>query len=204
MNYTYGTGATDVNEFFRIKRSWSKVKDKIVNDYIDCYLKTVHSLQRPILIVDGFAGPGRFGDDTAGSPVIICEAIMKSWRRAQSISCLFADAHPGHREAMKQNLSRYIRAGLTGAPYEECADAVTRALDVGAGSTVFFYLDPYEIKDLEFEMLRSIYERERRRSTEVFDQLQLSDFYAHERQLEVRRSDQPKLRAKLKNQKQRQ
>ena len=78
MNYTYGTGATDVNEFFRIKRSWSKVKDKIVNDYIDCYLKTVHSLQRPILIVDGFAGPGRFGDDTAGSPVIICEAIMKS------------------------------------------------------------------------------------------------------------------------------
>ena len=89
---------------------------------------------------------------------------------------------------MKQNLSRYIRAGLTGAPYEECADAVTRALDVGAGSTVFFYLDPYGIKDLEFEMLRSIYERERRRSTEVFDQLQLSDFYAHERQLEVRRS----------------
>ena len=92
---------------------------------------------------------------------------MKSWRRAQSISCLFADAHPGHREAMKQNLSRYIRAGLTEAPYEECADAVTRALDVGAGSTVFFYLDPYGIKDLEFEMLRSIYERERRRSTEV-------------------------------------
>ena len=30
MNYTYGTGATDVNDFFRIKRSWSKVKDKIL------------------------------------------------------------------------------------------------------------------------------------------------------------------------------
>jgi three-Cys-motif partner protein len=167
MNYTYGTGSTDVNEFFRIKRSWSKVKDKIVNDYIDCYLKTVHNLQRPILIVDGFAGPGLFGDDTAGSPVIICEAIIKSWKPGKSISCLFADAHPGHREALKRNLNGYIRTGLTEPPYEECAEAVTRALDVGAGSTIFFYLDPYGIKDLEFEMLRSIYERERRRSTEV-------------------------------------
>jgi hypothetical protein len=37
MDYTYGTGPSDVDEFFRVKRSWSKIKDKIVGDYIDCY-----------------------------------------------------------------------------------------------------------------------------------------------------------------------
>jgi three-Cys-motif partner protein len=167
MDYTYGTGPSDVDEFFRVKRSWSKIKDKIVGDYIDCYLKTVHNLQRPILIVDGFAGPGRFGDETSGSPLIICNAITKRWTGQPRTSCLFADAHSGHRAALERNLSDYIQASMTETPYEECVQAVTRALDVGAGSTIFFYLDPYGIKDLEFEMLRMIYERDRRRSTEV-------------------------------------
>jgi len=88
-----------VDEFFRTKRSWSKVKDKIVSDYVDCYLKTVHNLQRPILIVDGFAGPGRFGDDTDSSPLIICNAISKLSKGRVAMRCLFADAHPGHRAA---------------------------------------------------------------------------------------------------------
>src|SRR5207237_1095225 len=43
----------------------------------------------------------------------------------------------------------------------------TRAFDLGTGCTVLFYLDPYGIKDLEFEMLKQIYARDTRRSTEV-------------------------------------
>jgi len=167
MDYRYGSGSDEVDEFFRAKRSWSKVKDKIVSDYIDCYLKTVHNLQRPILIVDGFAGPGRFGDDTPGSPLIICNAISKWSAGRAGMSCLFADAHPGHRAALKRNLAEYIRRGISELPYAECVQALTRALELGAGSTVLFYLDPYGIKDLEFDMVRQIYERNPKRSTEV-------------------------------------
>ena len=167
MDYRYGSGPDEVDEFFRAKRSWSKVKDKIVGDYIDCYLKTVRNLQRPILIVDGFAGPGRFGDDMAGSPLIICNAISERSKGRAGMSCLFADAHPGHRAALERNLAEYIRRGMSEPPYEECAQALTRALEIGAGSTVFFYLDPYGIKDLEFDMVRQIYERNTKRSTEV-------------------------------------
>ena len=167
MDYRYGSGPDEVDEFFRAKRSWSKVKDKIVGDYIDCYLKTVRNLQRPILIVDGFAGPGRFGDDMAGSPLIICNAISERSKGRAGMSCLFADAHPGHRAALERNLAEYIRRGMSEPPYEECAQALTRALEIGAGSTVFFYLDPYGIKDLEFDMVRQIYERDTKRSTEV-------------------------------------
>lgn len=167
MEYRYGSGPDDVDKFFRIKRSWSKVKDKIVGDYIDCYLKTVHNLQRPILIVDGFAGPGRFGDDTDGSPLIICSAISVRSKGQAGMSCLFADTHPGHRAALERNLAEYISCGMSEAPFEDCAQALTRALDLGAGSTLFFYLDPYGIKDLDFDMVRQIYERNTNRSTEV-------------------------------------
>jgi three-Cys-motif partner protein len=167
MDTRYGSKPDEVDEFFKTKRSWSNVKDRIVGDYIECYLKTVQHLQRPILIVDGFAGPGRFGDGTDGSPLIICNAISKRQQGRATMSCLFSDTRPAHRAALKHILEPYIRSGLAEPPHEECSQALTRALELGAGSTLFFYLDPYGIKDLEFEMVRQIYQRDERRSTEI-------------------------------------
>jgi len=165
VNYQYGSGPDEVDEFFREKRSWSKVKDKIVGDYIDCYLKTVKYLGRPILIVDAFAGPGRFGDGTDGSPLMICKAMGN--HSSKRGTCLFADVSAGHRAALEDNLSEYIAAGICDRPYEDCEGALTRAIEIGSGSTIFFYLDPYGIKDLEFEIVKQIYERDVKRSTEV-------------------------------------
>lgn len=167
MDYRYGSKADEVDEFFRAKRPWSNVKDAIVGNYIACYLKTVQNLRRRILIVDGFSGPGRFGDDTPGSPLIICNAIRATAKGKVGIGCLFAEAHPGHRAALAEALAEHIKSGVCEKPYTDCAEALTRALELGAGATLFFYLDPYGIKDLDFEMVRQIYERDTRESTEV-------------------------------------
>src|SRR5260370_12884157 len=167
MDYRYGSGPDQVDEFFRTKRSWSKVKDEILGHYIDCYLKTVQHLQRRIIIVDGFAGPGVFGDDTPGSPLIICKSISDNATGRGGIGCLFADAHPGHRAALERNLALYIKAGVSAAPFSDWSAAVARALELGAGATLFFYLDPYGIKELDFDMVRQSDERDARKSTEV-------------------------------------
>lgn len=167
LDYRYGSQSDEIDEFFRGKRSWSKVKDEILGKYIDCYLKTVQHRGRPILIVDGFAGPGIFGDDSHGSPLIVCKTISARDKGRVGIGCLFADAHPGHRAALERNLAPYIASGVAEKPYTDCAEALSRALQVGAGSTLFFYLDPYGIKDLEFDMVRQIYERAPNQSTEV-------------------------------------
>jgi three-Cys-motif partner protein len=167
VSYKYGAGPDEIDEFFRAKRSWSNVKDKIVGDYIDCYLKTVHNLQRPILLVDGFSGPGIFGDGTLGSPLIICNSIRERSKGSSAMSCLFADSRPGHRQALEKNLQEHIKAGVSEAPLLDCSKALTRALEIGNKSTIFFYLDPYGIKDLEFDTVRQIYERNKNQSTEV-------------------------------------
>ncbi len=167
MDYTYGTRANEVHPFFRTKREWSKVKDRIVGSYITCYLRTIQLRRRPILIVDAFAGPGRFGDGFEGSPLIICQAIEKAPKRGVGIGCLFSDAHLAHRIALENCLGHYISSGISGKPLPNSSEALTKAIEIGEGSTLFFYLDPYGIKDLDFDMVRQIYERDTSQSTEV-------------------------------------
>jgi three-Cys-motif partner protein len=164
----YGPGPNQIDEFFKEKRQWSETKDKILGDYIDCYLKTVTGRHQPIIIVDGFAGPGKFGDDTDGSPLIICKAIdRRSSRTDVGIGCVFADNKAVHRQALEILIENYIQKGIASRPLMSFSEALTYALKIGSGSTLFFYLDPYGIKDMEFDTVRQIYDRSPSQSTEV-------------------------------------
>lgn len=163
----YGDGPQQIHEFFRAKREWSKVKDRIVGAYIVAYLKTVQHRRRPIIIVDAFAGPGKFGDGTEGSPLIVSRAIDEMGKASVGIACLFADSHPPHRAALEQNLAPYIEKGIAEKPLSDFSAVLTRALSVGKGATLFFYLDPYGIKELDFDTVKLIYDRDAGQSTEV-------------------------------------
>lgn len=163
----YGTHADEVHPFFRKKREWSKVKDRILSDYITCYLKTIQHRGRPIIIVDAFSGPGRFGDGSEGSPLIICGAIGKVPKRGVGIACLFSDSHPAHRVALEDCLTDHIKNGVAGKPLSDFSETLSCALQGGKSSTLFFYLDPYGIRDLDFETVRQICERDTSQSTEV-------------------------------------
>ena len=168
MMNRYGSNPDQIHPFFKEKREWSKVKDRIVRDYVTCYLKTITHRGRPIIIVDAFAGPGRFGDGTDGSPLIICKAIESAASRGGvGTACLFADSHPAHRVALSKNLASYIKTQIADEPLADFSDAMSRALGLGSGSTLFFYLDPFGIKELRFDTVRQIYQRNKRQSTEV-------------------------------------
>ena len=65
------------DDFFEGKRPWSKIKDEVLEKYMTPYLVKVNTRRQPILLIDGYAGPGIFGDDTIGSPIIMCEAAEK-------------------------------------------------------------------------------------------------------------------------------
>lgn len=164
----YGVNANQIDPFFKEKRQWSETKDKILGEYIDCYLKTVYRRHQPIIIIDAFSGPGTFGDDTDGSPLIICKAIDRRASRTDvGIGCIFADNQAAHRQALEVSIASYIQRGMAAKPLTSFSEALTYALEIGKGSTLFFYLDPYGIKELEFDTVRQIYERKPNQSTEV-------------------------------------
>src|SRR5436305_12171705 len=61
------------DDFFEGKRPWSKIKDGVLGKYMEPYLAKVNTRGQPILLIDGYAGPGVFEDNTLGSPLIMCE-----------------------------------------------------------------------------------------------------------------------------------
>ena len=168
LEIQYGSRSDQVDPFFKEKREWSPVKDRILGDYIVCYLKTVYRRHRPVIIVDAFSGPGKFGDNKDGSPLIICKAIDRLASTADvGIRCVFADKQLAHREALGVTIATYIERGIAAKPLSDFSEALTYTLSTGATSTLFFYLDPYGIKELEFDTVRQIYERGPSESTEV-------------------------------------
>ncbi len=66
------------DDFFAGKRPWSKIKDKVLGSYMKPYIAKAVKRGKPLLLIDGYAGPGVFGDGTAGSPMLMCQAAEQN------------------------------------------------------------------------------------------------------------------------------
>lgn len=100
-----GRQMTDLdNEFFQGKRPWSKIKDKVLGGYMPAYLRKVTKLERPILLIDGYAGPGVFDDGFPGSPLIMCKAAEQHSKN--QYRALFVNHNEEHHEKLTAILKK--------------------------------------------------------------------------------------------------
>ena len=58
-------------DFFKGKKPWSEIKDAVIGSYLPPYLRKVAQLEKHIVLVDAFAGRGKYEDGSAGSPLMI-------------------------------------------------------------------------------------------------------------------------------------
>jgi three-Cys-motif partner protein len=141
--------------FFEKKRDWSKRKDLILAYYLKPYLAKVGKLRRPILIVDGFAGPGRYGDGTTGSPLIICSAVQAALSYARvPISVLCVEEDDDLHQQLAALLSQFPFAATRHTAFLEALPEVERLAQT---HTVFLYVDPYAIEGLQWEAMDRIF-----------------------------------------------
>jgi hypothetical protein len=98
-------------DFFRGKRLWSLIKDAVLRDNVRPYLTKVNQLRRPILLVDGNAGPGVFEDGMEGSPLIMCQQAEEVLHG--NYSAIFVNQGAGHHVQLTNTLNE--RGLLTAA-----------------------------------------------------------------------------------------
>lgn len=153
------------DNFFEGKRPWSKIKDQVLRDYMSPYLAKVNLLGTPILLIDGYAGPGIFKDSTVGSPIIMCEAA-ETYARGR-YNAIFVNNEKKYHDVLEAEIkqrgwsdSAFARRGDTRLILQSIPGQLK-------DQTVFLYLDPFGPTGCDFSLLEPFLTRPSKYSTEI-------------------------------------
>jgi len=148
---------THVNDFFVEKKPWSILKDTIIDHYLKPYIAKILFTNRPLHLIDCFAGKGNFDDGSVGSPIIIAKHIKSMLEnphnRNKGITGHFVEKK--YHQKLSENLSGYSNCEVLLGTFE---DNLTNILEIPSTDNMFLYVDPYGIKSLDFTHFKLIRE----------------------------------------------
>ena len=144
--------------FFKIKQPWSKVKDGVIKGYLTPYCAKLLATNKPLKIIDCFAGKGKFDDGTNGSPVIIAKIIKnilnsKNTYKNKNIEAYFIEQK--YFNELKANTQYFSNCKVISGSFE---DNILSIINKNETSNLFLYIDPYGIKSLSFQIFRYLKE----------------------------------------------
>jgi three-Cys-motif partner protein len=151
--------------FFDGKRPWSRIKDRVLGTYLPPYLHKVQRLPAPIVIVDCFAGRGKFRDGTPGSPLIICQQIRQ--HASTRATAYFVNKRPAHHQALAHTIKAFTDTGIGHPILGQSQTFLVDLTDQLANQSLFVYLDPFGIKGCTFTATKRLLQRNPAASTEL-------------------------------------
>jgi three-Cys-motif partner protein len=140
--------------FFKSKKGWSRQKDEIFARYLAPYITIILTTHRPLVIIDCFAGKGRFDDGNKGSPIIIADhirSVLESDKKNKDIRGLFIESK--YAKDLETNLIGYKNCAVLPGTFKENIDKI---LELDSCYNLFLYIDPYGIKSLDFQQFERI------------------------------------------------
>lgn len=150
-------GSTE--NFFKEKKKWSILKDIVLDYYLKPYIIKLLSAGRPLVIIDCFAGKGRFEDGNIGSPMLIIkqieEVLNNSKIENKEIYAFFIEKK--YAEELCANIGGFTNCSVLSCSYESFVEKEL-LVKFNKGVSIFLYIDPYGVKSLDFKYLRRISE----------------------------------------------
>lgn len=138
--------------FFAKKKDWSTIKDNVFDYYLRPYISKILTTHRPLVIIDCFAGKGKFDDGSGGSPVIIAEHIRSALERGnKELRGIFIEKK--YVADLRMNLKGYRNCEVWEGTFEQNIDKI---LQLPSKGNIFLYVDPYGIKSLDFSRFTEI------------------------------------------------
>lgn len=159
--------AKDKSKFFIAKdeHPWSKTKDSLLGCYLKPFFdKTYGYSQDGYVYVDAFAGPGKYRSGEYGSPVLAIQRLLAASRGRRTKCCaqfIFAEADSESRTQLEVETTKacgnvnYLPSPLILHSFEDAMAAAQQSRPRASRkpSTVFYYVDPYGVKDLRLDLL---------------------------------------------------
>ena len=147
-------GNTD--KFFNSKRAWSKYKDLILDYYLTPYIPKILHLRKPLFLIDCCAGQGKFDDDSFGSPLIMIQKAETYIEKGNDIKCLFFEKNKGCFSKLKMEVPKKNCYLVYNEDFNLRIPQISKLAD---DNSLFLYIDPYGVKDLDFNKLSVIYQK---------------------------------------------
>lgn len=154
-----GLGGKSINtkQFFRSKRAAAVFKHAILASYVVPFASKTGSTSpgHRVVIVDGYAGAGRYDSGEPGSPALIAAAAGNLPR--VNIECLFVEKNRRTfkrlREVLNEEDSGRVRWEAWQGNVEQHLDELLQRAD---GVPLFLFLDPFGL-GLPFDVVASLF-----------------------------------------------
>jgi len=143
----------------------TRAKHEILTQYLDAWYSILGSSRaKQLIILDGFAGRGRYTDGEAGSPALIHDAAVRAVARgvAQQITILCSEANPSNFESLQQVTSELDRCDGVDVRTrrEEFAAAGGRMAEWlsrrGGSIPTFVFIDPFGFTGVPLETIKAL------------------------------------------------
>ena len=148
-------------KFFEEREDQSEVKTRIVSKYFFAWAKVIYpSAQKgsgKIAYIDMFAGPGRYKDGSASTPLMVLERALADEKLRGSLVTLFNDENPDYSNNLSNEISKipnialmkYAPSVQTGNIDSTVADQLAKVKLV----PTFSFIDPFGYKGLSLGLV---------------------------------------------------
>jgi three-Cys-motif partner protein len=147
-------------KFFDEREDQSEVKARIVSKYFIVWAKIIAPKARTKRIgyIDLFAGPGRYKDGSASTPIMVLQQAIADSELRDTLVTYFNDEHPEHKKSLQNEINALPNiATLRYAPQISTGDVGAEiAANLQSTSLIptFSFIDPFGYKGLSLGLVR--------------------------------------------------
>jgi three-Cys-motif partner protein len=146
-------------EFFDELREWSERKLKILQGYIDPFVKVLGKPVHQVYYVDAFAGAGVYRDGEVGSAIRAAELALSYQQQGKPyrLKCINIESNKENFENLEANTAAYKDLVLN--LYGTFSENIGRVLAETSGSPALFFLDPFGVKGIDWDLVKKVIHR---------------------------------------------
>ncbi|MDL1971459.1 MAG: three-Cys-motif partner protein TcmP [Candidatus Desulfofervidaceae bacterium] len=149
----------------RARRNWKKIADYILNYFIPIYVASMNKRHQIPIIIDAFAGPGKYDEGSEGSPIIMVKAVKRAQERIKkplNTIFIFMEQNKVYADNLEENLKKlkvepppHIVQGDSQENLLELLDLLKRLINENSipSPSPFLYLDPWGLKGIDTDLV---------------------------------------------------
>ena len=153
------------SQFFEVQTMSSRVKASIVSEYFPQYCKIIINKHRPkqLRYIDLFAGPGRYEDGNASTPILIAQNCFKDLYLRNHVRFIFNDNTYSFQ--LEENFTKEFPDGTfaikpffgdkTVGEHQKISDFLIKNTHIGKHNEYpsLLFIDPFGYKGIETNVL---------------------------------------------------